>query len=74
MGVKNRAADKDQDRGKLASDVQWSGVFFQNKECFINNFHLLGDLFLQKNSEILLSVFLEEGPEPCPIFVLFFKI
>ena len=41
-----------------------------NEECFINNFHLLGGLVLQKNSKILLCIFLEEGPGPCPKAVL----
>ena len=42
------------------------GPSFQNEECFINVFHLLGVLVLQKTSKILLSIFLEEGSGPCP--------
>ena len=71
--MKNRAVDKDQRRGKLAlfsKLVWWSS--FQNKECFIDIFHLLGVLVLQKNSRIYLSIFLEEGPGPCHKAALLF--
>ena len=33
---------------------------------FLSGFHLLGDLCLQKNSKVVLCVFLEEEPGPCP--------
>ena len=42
------------------SVVWWSSS--QNKESFINIFHVLGGLVLQKSSKI----FFEEGPGPCP--------
>ena len=38
----------------------------------VNIFHLLGVLFLQKNSKILLYVSLEVEPEPCPKAALLF--
>ena len=38
----------------------------------LSGFHLLGVLVLQKNSKILLCIFLEEEPGPCPKFALLF--
>ena len=52
------------------SGVRWSS--FQNKEGFINIFHWLGVLVRGKNSKILLRIFLEEGPGPCPKAALLF--
>ena len=45
------------------SVVWWS---FLNEEFFINIFHLLGILVLQKGSKILLCIFLEKEPDPGP--------
>ena len=38
----------------------------------VNIFHLLGVLVLQKSSKILLCIFLEEEPRPCPKATLLF--
>ena len=81
MGIENRTTDKDQFRGSLAlfSKLVFNSlvVFFPNEEYFINIFHLLWVFSLQKNSKILLSIFFEEGPGPCPkaalLFVDFFS-
>ena len=81
-GVKNRAADRMRAEASLRCFQSWGSVVwwssFWNKEDFINIFHLLGGLVLRKNSKILLCMFLEEGPEPCPkaapryLFAFFF--
>ena len=39
---------------------------------FLSCFHLLGVLVLQKHSKIVLCVFLEEEPGPCPKAALLF--
>ena len=81
--MKNRAADRIRAEASLRCFQSWGSVVwwssFWNKEDFINIFHLLGGLVLRKNSKILLRMFLEEGPEPCPkaapryLFFFFFK-
>ena len=72
---KNRAIGKDQGISKLLSKLVLSGPrtgsggppSSWNKERFIKQFlHLLRVLILQKSSEILLCIFLEEKPGLCP--------
>lgn len=75
LGVENRATDKDQGRGKLVLFFKlvlsgprtdsW-GPSFQNEECFINIFHLLGVLVMWKNSKILYLYSLGRDQEPAP--------
>ena len=74
-GIRIRALNKDQGRGKLAT---FSKLFSgprtgsggppssQNEECVIKDFYSLAVLVLQKGSNILLCIFVEEEPEPCP--------
>ena len=75
-GVKNRAADKDQGKGKLAlfskvcSVVQWSS--FGNKECFINVFHLLGVYFCRRTQRYCHLYSLRRDQDPTPKAALLF--
>ena len=75
FGVKRRAINKDQHRWKLTlffkAAVKWSQhwfwwSFFWNEEYFINCFLLLRVSVLWKGLNILLYIFLEEEPRPCP--------
>ena len=71
MEVENRATDKDQGRCKLFILLQ-SWYLVAPGLVLLSYFHLLGVLVLQKNSEILLHILLEEKPGPCPKVVLLF--
>ena len=77
-GVENRAADRDQGRGKLAlsfkTDVQWSARLVlvvlllsrMKKTSSTSSSICWGFQFCRKGSRILLYIFLKEETGPCP--------
>ena len=70
LGEKNGAADKDRGLVSWRCLPSWCLAVwwwsFRNEGGFLHTVHVLGGVLLWKNSEISLSVFLEEGPGPAP--------